>query len=116
KNLGWRLNFRQLLIDVLAYEVDYVFFSDQDDTWYHHKNKMQVDIMEERQDINLLSADIDIKKLSEEATIPNNFKFNGEETISKYPLDFSYHNYRQGWTFCLRKSFVDQVMTFYSDN
>ncbi len=25
KNLGWRLNFRQLLIDVLAYEVDYVF-------------------------------------------------------------------------------------------
>ncbi|MCC9882242.1 glycosyltransferase, partial [Streptococcus agalactiae] len=31
KNLGWRLNFRQLLIDVLAYEVDYVFFSDQDD-------------------------------------------------------------------------------------
>ncbi|HEO3181286.1 TPA: glycosyltransferase [Streptococcus agalactiae] len=116
KNLGWRLNFRQLLLDAKRLSVDYLFFSDQDDTWYHHKNKMQVDIMEERQDINLLSADIDIKKLSEEATIPNNFKFNGEETISKYPLDFSYHNYRQGWTFCLRKSFVDQVMTFYSDN
>ena len=32
KNLGWRLNFRQLLLDAKRLSVDYLFFSDQDDT------------------------------------------------------------------------------------
>ncbi|MGT2932490.1 glycosyltransferase [Streptococcus catagoni] len=112
-NLGWRLNFRQLLLDSLPLDVDYLFFSDQDDLWYLDKNEKQVKIMESHPNIDVLSADIDIKKMSEEATEPNNFKFDTSQDLSQYPLDFSYHNYRQGWTFCLRKSLVDLIMPHY---
>ncbi|OFI48729.1 glycosyl transferase family 2 [Floricoccus tropicus] len=110
KNLGWRLNFRALLFDVLNYEVDYVFFSDQDDTWYLDKNRKQVDIMENNKEIDVLSADIDIIKISEEATVPNQYKFKDDsQKISQYPNNINYVNYRQGWTFCIRKSFLDQI-------
>lgn len=113
KNLGWRLNFRQLLIDVLDYDVDYVFFSDQDDSWYLDKNEKQVKMMLEHPEIDVLSADVDIKLMSEKATKPNIFQFSSEELLSQYPIDFSYHNYRQGWTFCMRKTFISRVMPHY---
>lgn len=114
-NLGWRLNFRQLLLDVQDYDVDYVFFSDQDDVWYLDKNERQVMVMEANQNIELLSADIDIKVVGEKATVPNNFRFEDEhKPISAYPKNFTYHNYRQGWTFCLRKTFTDRVVKHYS--
>ncbi|HFU4012497.1 TPA: glycosyltransferase [Streptococcus suis] len=115
-NLGWRLNFRQLMLDVASYDVDYVFFSDQDDIWYLDKNERQVTIMEERADIDLLSADIDIEVTGQEATVPNNFEFTDRKNkLSQYPKDFSYHNYRQGWTFCLRKTFLDIVVKHYTE-
>lgn len=115
-NLGWRLNFRQLLLDVVPFDTDYVFFSDQDDIWYFDKNEKQVGIMEENVSIDLLSADIDIEVVGEEVTIPNNFIFEDKSNlISQYPKDFTYHNYRQGWTFCIRKTFVDQVIKYYSE-
>ncbi|OFI47926.1 glycosyl transferase family 2 [Floricoccus penangensis] len=116
-NLGWRLNFRALLLDVLNLDVDYVFFSDQDDTWYLNKNKIQVDIMETNKNIDLLSADIDIVKISEHATIPNQFQFDdSDQYISQYPHNINYINYRQGWTFCIRKSFVDFLTPYWNDN
>ncbi|KXT79149.1 glycosyltransferase [Streptococcus sp. DD13] len=114
KNLGWRRNFRQLMLDVLDYPVDYIFFSDQDDTWYLDKNQVQVDQMERHPDMDLLSADIDIEVLGENATVPSNFVFaDQEQVLSKYPQDFTYHNYRQGWTFCLRASYVRELMAAY---
>ncbi|EFR44249.1 glycosyltransferase [Streptococcus pseudoporcinus] len=115
KNLGWRLNFRQLLLDSLPLAVDYIFFSDQDDIWYLDKNDKQVSIMETHPFVDVLSADVDIKLMSEEATYPNQFRFDAKAELTQYPLDFSYHNYRQGWTFCIRKSFVEQVMKYYQE-
>lgn len=117
ENIGWRLNFRALLFDVLDYDVDYVFFSDQDDTWYLDKNKKQIKIMEKNKYIDVLSADIDIVKMSKDATIPNNYKFEDDyNEISKYPENINYVNYRQGWTFCIRKSFVNKVTPKWKEN
>lgn len=115
QNLGWRLNFRQLLIDSLDYQVDYVFFSDQDDIWYLDKNERQLAIMENNPQIDVLSADVDIKLMSEDATEPNQFQFDKQDEITAYPLDFTYHNYRQGWTFCIRKTLVEQILKYYTD-
>lgn len=116
-NLGWRLNFRQLLLDAVPYDIDYIFFSDQDDVWYFDKNERQVEIMDRRSDIDLLSGDIDIEAIGENITVPNNFQFrDNSECISQYPFDMSYHNYRQGWTFCIRKRFANQVILAYRDN
>lgn len=115
KNLGWRLNFRQLLIDCQPLDADFVFFSDQDDIWYLDKNERQVEIMENHLEIDLLSADIDIKLMSEDATEPQNYNFNDEKELSKYPLNFSYHNYRQGWTFCIRKELINLIMPYYKE-
>ncbi|MDT2730991.1 glycosyltransferase [Streptococcus parauberis] len=115
KNLGWRLNFRQLLIDYQPLDADFVFFSDQDDIWYLDKNERQVEIMENHPEIDLLSADIDIKLMSEDATEPQNYNFNDEKELSKYPLNFSYHNYRQGWTFCIRKELINLIMPYYKE-
>lgn len=115
KNLGWRLNFRQLLIDCQPLDADFVFFSDQDDIWYLDKNERQVEIMENHPEIDLLSADIDIKLMSEDATEPQNYNFNDEKELSKYPLNFSYHNYRQGWTFCIRKELINLIMPYYKE-
>lgn len=116
-NLHWRLNFRELLRDASHLDVDYVFFSDQDDTWYLDKNETQVAHMEENHLIDVLSGDIDVITLGESATIPKNFTFeDGQKTLSKYPFDMSYHNYRQGWTFCIRKTFIDQIVPHYQDN
>lgn len=115
-NLNWRRNFRELLKDALDLEVDYVFFSDQDDTWYLDKNESQVYQMEKNPSIDVLSGDIDVITLGEGATVPNNFQFaDNMSELSKYPFDMTYHNYRQGWTFCIRKTFVSQVMEHYSD-
>lgn len=111
QNLGWRLNFRQLLLDVQDYEVDYVFFSDQDDVWYLDKNERQVTVMEANQNIELLSADIDIEVLSEKATVPEQFAFSKSEKVSQYPSVLAYKTYRPGWTLCLKASFAGEVAT-----
>ena len=116
-NVGWRRNFKALMQDVLDVDCDYIFFSDQDDQWYLDKNQKQVQIMEENPTIELLSADIDIKKMSEDASIPNNFQFSdAEKPLSKYPADFSSINYRQGWTFCMRRSLIEDCMRYYGED
>lgn len=116
-NLNWRLNFRELLKDSRQLDVDYLFFSDQDDIWYLDKNQSQVNVMEKNNNITVLSADIDVETIGSDATIPSVFRFDdANEEISKYPEDMTYHNYRQGWTFCIRKNFADLVIDNYQDN
>ncbi|WP_221912633.1 glycosyltransferase [Streptococcus halichoeri] len=115
KNLGWRLNFRQLMSDATELDVDYIFFSDQDDTWYADKNQLQVQMMQKHPQIDLLSADIDIETIGDAATVPHNYQFaDSQALLSKYPLDYTYHNYRQGWTFCMRHSFLKTIIKHYS--
>ncbi|MCC9693634.1 glycosyltransferase family 2 protein [Streptococcus agalactiae] len=109
KNLGWRLNFRQLLIDVLAYEVDYVFFSDQDDIWYLDKNERQFAIMSDNPQIEVLSADVDIKTMSTEASVPHFLTFSSSDRISQYPKVYDYQTFRPGWTIAMKRDFAQAI-------
>ena len=59
-NLGWKLTFRQLMLDALAYDINYIFFSDQDDIWELNKIEKQVIIAKEKPEIEVLSHDFDI--------------------------------------------------------
>ncbi len=114
KNLGWRLNFRQLLIDSQVFDVDYVFFSDQDDTWNLDKNRRQIEVMEEHPYIDLLSGDIAIKKISEQATVPTYFQFSDQtKEISKYPARYNYQSYRSGWTLALKNEYVSELLKYW---
>ncbi|MDU5408276.1 MAG: glycosyltransferase family 2 protein [Streptococcus agalactiae] len=69
KNLGWRLNFRQLLIDVLAYEVDYVFFSDQDDVWLPEKLSVSLEAAKHKASDVPLLVYTDLKVVNQELNI-----------------------------------------------
>ncbi|MGT2957487.1 glycosyl transferase family 2 [Streptococcus bovimastitidis] len=118
KNLGWRLNFRQLMLDVSSYDVDYVFISDQDDEWFLNKNEIQTDIMEKNENIDVLSSDIEVKSISNEAFMPNVFKFSDSDKnkLSKYPYSLNYVSYRPGLVMCIRKPFLDLVARNYKQN
>ncbi|WP_374285560.1 glycosyltransferase [Lactococcus sp.] len=115
KNLGWRSNFRALLLDSLELETDYVFFSDQDDTWKLDKNEKQVSIMEENGNIEVLSGDLEIVKLDEDAIIPHFFVFDDKDKeISKYPFSQDHKTgFRQGMTLAIKTEFVQDVMEFW---
>ncbi|EKF52308.1 glycosyltransferase [Lactococcus garvieae] len=117
KNIGWRLNFRQLLVDTLDYDIDIAFFSDQDNIWHLDKNKHQVQVMEAHPEIELLSADIQVEKISEEvADLPRWFKyfeFNKEQVFSKYPPRFGYSSYRVGWVVAMRRSFIADIVKYW---
>ncbi|MGT2832080.1 glycosyltransferase [Streptococcus halotolerans] len=110
KNLGWRLNFRQLLEDAKNLDVDYLFFSDQDDVWYLDKNEKQISEMIANPDISVLSGDIDINVISTNASVPKQFQFEKTKVISIYPKILSYKTYRPGWTLCFKKSFSDTAL------
>ncbi|QPS70489.1 glycosyltransferase [Lactococcus garvieae] len=117
KNIGWRLNFRQLLVDTLDYDIDIAFFSDQDNIWHLDKNKHQVQVMEAHPEMELLSADIQVEKISEEvADLPRWFKyfeFNKEQAFSKYPPRFGYSSYRVGWVVAMRRSFIADIVKYW---
>ncbi|SJZ86169.1 Glycosyltransferase, GT2 family [Pilibacter termitis] len=112
KNLGWRFNFRQLLMDGLATDANYFFFSDQDDEWYAFKMNRQLEVMASNESMQVLSGDYDVNV--------ENYKYPREldrsERISKYPREYNYVNHRHGWTFCMRRSLVALVSKHWKEN
>ncbi|MFK4936259.1 glycosyltransferase [Lactococcus garvieae] len=117
ENMGWRLNFRQLLVDTLNYDIDIAFFSDQDNIWHLDKNLRQVRVMEAHPEIELLSADIEVKKVSETvADLPSWFKyyeFDKDQEFSKYPPRFGYSSYRVGWVVGMRRNFITDIVEYW---
>ncbi|MEY8458993.1 glycosyltransferase [Lactococcus ileimucosae] len=117
KNMGWRLNFRQLLVDSLEYDIEIAFFSDQDNIWHSDKNYQQVRLMERHPEIEVLSADIEVKKVSEDvADLPGWFKyfeFDKHQEFSKYPPRFAYSSYRVGWVVGMRRQFIADVVKYW---
>lgn len=119
QNLGWRLNFRALLLDGLKTDADYFFFSDQDNIWNLDKNQLQIEQMELHPEIDVLSADIEVIKAHEGvADLPSWFKYfqfnqNQEEVISKYPAINRYASFRVGWVLVMRRSFIEKLMNYW---
>ncbi|AYG01577.1 glycosyltransferase [Lactococcus allomyrinae] len=113
-NIGWQKNFRQLLIDALSLEADYIFFSDQDDEWALDKIKNQLDFMENHSKCQLLSGDIEIKNIGEGDYHKLPFQFvDGNKIASKFPASIEYFTYRLGWTFAIKRQLAEKTIEFW---
>lgn len=118
KNLGWRLNFRQLLIDSQNTDADVIFLSDQDDVWNLGKNKRQLEILAEHQEIEVLSADTEFNVSASEATVPTNYIFkDNDQELSKFPIEHFYKaGFRQGMTLAIKKEFISRFLKYWKED
>ncbi len=117
-NLGWRLNFRQLLIDSQNTDADVIFLSDQDDVWNLGKNKRQLEILAEHQEIEVLSADTEFNVSASEATVPTNYIFkDNDQELSKFPIEHFYKaGFRQGMTLAIKKEFISRFLKYWKED
>ncbi|MCL2112331.1 MAG: glycosyltransferase [Streptococcaceae bacterium] len=116
-NIGWQKNFRQLLIDALALETDYIFFSDQDDQWALDKIKNQLDFMENHYECQMLSGDVEIRNIGENDYHKQPFQFEDSDKIaSLFPANIEYFTYRLGWTFAIKRQLVERVIEFWKED
>lgn len=118
KNLGWRLNFRQLLIDSQNTDADVIFLSDQDDVWNLGKNKRQLEILAKHQEIEVLSADTEFTVSTSEATVPTNYIFkNNDQELSEFPVEHFYKaGFRQGMTLAIKKEFISRFLKYWKED
>lgn len=115
-NLGWRKNFRQLLVDGLELDVDYLFFSDQDDEWLLSKNEKQLSILEEHPEIELLTCDSKIKVIGENTPNLVMLQFpDKEKPLSKFPREKHYKLYRGGRSMAMRKSYIARLIPYWKE-
>jgi glycosyltransferase involved in cell wall biosynthesis len=114
-NLGWKFNFRQLMIDALATDADYISLCDQDDIWDSDKLKNQITVLNENPEIELLSGDPVVRKEIENAIVSHtvyDFHAQGNE-LSQYPPRFSSVVFRVGWTYVVRRSLLEDILPFW---
>ena len=118
KNLGWRLNFRQLLSDSQNTDADVIFLSDQDDAWYLEKNKRQVEILSSHSEIEVLSADIELNVSTSEAIVSTTYAFeDNNQELSKFPIERFYKaGFRQGMTLAIKKEFIDRFIKYWKED
>lgn len=116
-NLGFQNNFRQLLIDSQKLsDIDYVFFSDQDDIWNLEKNYRQYSVAIRNPNIEVLSGDVSVVKLTSGAQTTTYYEFSDSmNEISQYPKRFTYKNYRLGWTLMLKPTIISDVLKYLKD-
>lgn len=107
KNLGWRLNFFNLLNMATG---DIIFTSDQDDIWYEDKVERMIDMFQ-NQDVNVLVSDYD------ELIEPGGVSYPCSERVIKNvdrnsKIQFTKRNVflnRPGWVYALRSSFLSEI-------
>ncbi|WP_270324701.1 glycosyltransferase [Lactococcus petauri] len=109
RNIGWKLTFRQLMLDALSYDINYVFFSDQDDIWQLDKIEKQLKIVKLNPKIEVLSHDFDILNTQTKEIRPaNDYQFDSKlEEISRYPKRVSYISYRLGFTHMVKRELIE---------
>ncbi|MFV0555720.1 MAG: glycosyltransferase [Lactovum sp.] len=114
KNIGWRHNFHQLLIDAQDYCPEFIFFSDQDDIWDLDKNKKQLEIIENHPEIDLLTADMKVLKINKKVSENHYHEFlDKENNLSKFPERLIYKSFRPGWTLVVRNQLVKDTLSFW---
>lgn len=110
KNKGWMQNFMDMAINC---HTDLIFFADQDDIWNLQKIEQMKKAISDNSKIDLLYSDYKfVKKFS-------NLEERGEWIIKKNPKikrDSNIYKYSMvtlGCSYCLRKSFVDEIKDLY---
>lgn len=116
KNMGWKKTFRQLMIDSLSYDVDYVFFSDQDDQWMENKIEEQLKVASAKPEIEVLSCDFDVKNVKDATYGVGTHNFEGSELLSQYPKRFNYIAFKLGFTYMIKSSFIRELIPAWQDD
>lgn len=112
KNVGWRINFRRTMLDASS---DVIFLCDQDDIWYKSKIKDMTSVMEQYQEIDVLTSSWEV--MSED-------KENGQikpvqETGAVSKVQFKENIFRipyPGCTYCVRSTFAHEAAEFWRDS
>ena len=117
-NKGFRLNFRQLMLDALTTDADYIFFSDQDDNWLPQKIERQLTGFEQFPKAELISSDYDIKIIGEgQLSVGTLYTFSETETISQYPFDMKRNRiFRLGWTNAITRNLAQQTLDIWKES
>lgn len=115
-NLGWRKNFRQLLVDGIELDIDYLFLSDQDDEWSVDKNEKQINILDNHPEIELLTCDSKIKIVGEDTPDFKMLQFpDKDKKLSKFPEEKHYKLYRGGRAMAMRKSYIASLIPYWKE-
>ncbi len=65
--------------------------------------------MSDKPQIEVLSADVDIKTMSTEASVPHFLTFSSSDRISQYPKVYDYQTFRPGWTIAMKRDFAQAI-------
>lgn len=114
ENLGYANNFHKALM--LA-EGEYIFFSDQDDIWYHNKIEEMVRVLDENPQVQLLCTDYEPFSSSEQApVVPEGVmkKMTGDGSLEKISLNSrNIHIASLGCDMAIRKTFRNQIAPYW---
>ena len=103
KNMGWKSNFAEAINKASG---DYIFLCDQDDIWINNKVERMIEIISNREDIELLACN-QIVKLEESGEIKKKFKNDGKiEKISKDK--YLTWTARPGCVFCFKRNIIEE--------
>lgn len=114
ENMGYANNFHKALM--LA-EGEYIFFSDQDDVWYHNKIEEMVRVLDENPQVQLLCTDYEPFSSSEQApVVPEGVmkKMTGDGSLEKISLNSrNIHIASLGCDMAIRKTFRNQIAPYW---
>ncbi len=115
KNLGWKVNFRNLF---LAANGKYIFPCDQDDIWESDKIESMISVMEKHEEIQVLatnyiafSQDGDEKELNQKNNTLDDFSL---IKISDFKKGF--YITRPGCVFCVRRDMKYYIEVYFFDD
>ena len=110
-NLGWRKNFMKTINDSIG---DVVFTCDQDDIWDEHKIESMSYIMENHNEINLLTSNY--YELYSDNSLKEFKYYESEEELIKANLPINLLNCPfPGCAQCVRKTFYNKYIKYWLD-
>jgi len=117
KNVGWRENFRSILLEASG---EYVFPCDQDDIWHPDKIRTMLEIAQGDNTIDVLACTV--KPFYEQGasqTRADRSNRNGSTgaTVYKHPLNGQLlHVRRPGCAYCVRRDFIHTLKPYWNTN
>lgn len=115
-NKGWKRNFHELIKNANG---DLIFLCDQDDIWMQNKVESMVNVMEEHPDIDVLACSVEpfYESGSQKVTGQNSMAgLDSDNIIYQRIDDKSVYVQRPGCSFCIRRSFAQQIEPYWDDS
>lgn len=115
RNLGWKSNFRRMIVECGA---DYIFPCDQDDVWDSDKIAHMVEIMEANPDFDLLACSVEpfYEDGSHKTLAATEQADASHGLIEKKGLDPDFmYVVRPGCSYCVRGSFIPKIFPYWEE-